>query len=68
MTCCKMSAESLSTVCSLGFLLRWLNIYHWDLLLHLQGQESQYPALRCLLLGYTLWDMWVAYLSCVTDV
>jgi len=40
-----------------------INLYHQDLILHMQGQ-----VLQCVHLHLTLWTMWVAYLSYVTSV
>jgi len=49
-----------------------INLYHLDLILHMQGQMSQYLTLWLLRLCFKLWDMWVAMQvasqSCVTNV
>jgi len=45
-----------------------INLYHLDLILHLQGQVLQYLASQCLHLCFMLGDMQVDYPSFVTNV
>jgi len=43
-------------------------LYHLDLVLHLQWQVLQCLASWHLHMSFTVWGMWVGYLSCITSV
>jgi len=60
-----MEVSTSSTVCGLfSSSERHVNLYHLDLILHLQGQLSQYVVLQCLCLCLMWWYMQVSHLSC----
>jgi hypothetical protein len=48
--------------------VEFFHFYHPDLIMHLQRLASQYLELQCLHLDFTLGDIGVAYLNCVTSV